>query len=66
MIEVMNHIEQVFVELNLVKDLKRMKMVEVTHKEWTTSWMVNKAMPFLKEFNPRVTEWRAVSPLLDI
>ncbi len=65
-IEVMNRIEQVFVELNLVKGLKRMKIVEVTHKERTTSWMVNKAMPLLKEFNLRVTEWRTFPPLLDI
>ncbi len=35
-IEVMNRIKQVFVELNLVKGLKRMKMVEVTHKGRTT------------------------------
>ncbi len=41
-------------------------MVEVTHKGRTTSWTVNKAIPFLKEFNQRVTEWRTVPPLLDI
>ena len=67
-IEVMNRIEQLelSVEFNLTKGFKRMKMVEVTHKGRTTSWMVNKAMPFLKEFNLRVTEWRTVPPLLDI
>jgi hypothetical protein len=61
----MNHIEQVFVNLNFVKVLK-MAMVEVMHKSRTTSRMINKTMPILQELNPRVTDWRAVPPLLDI
>ena len=65
-IEVMNHIEQVFVNLNLVKGLKKMKMVEVIHKGRTTSRMINKVMPILQELNQRVTTWSLVPPLLHI
>jgi hypothetical protein len=67
-IEVMNPMQQVFVNLNLVSGLKRMKMVEVIHtgKGRTTSWMVNNSIPFLKELNPRVTDWQMIRPLLDI
>ena len=65
-IEVMNRIEQVFINLNLVKGLKKMEMVEVIHKGRTTSRMINKVMPILQELNPRVTDWSMVPPLFDI
>jgi hypothetical protein len=47
-IEVMNRIEQVFLKLNLVEGLKKMKMVEVTHKGRFTSQMINKQCPSCK------------------
>ncbi len=65
-IEVMNGITQVFMNLNLVKGLKKMKMVEVIHKGRTTSRMINKAIPILQESSLRVTDWSMVPPLFDI
>jgi hypothetical protein len=62
----MNSIKQVFVDLNLVKGLKKIKKVEVIHKGRTTCWMINKAMPILQELNQRVTDWSMVPPLYDI
>jgi hypothetical protein len=64
--EVMTRIEQVFIDLNLVKGLKKNKLVEVIHKGKTTSWMTNIAMPISKEFNTRVTDLSLVPPLYDI
>ncbi len=64
--EVMTSIEQVFVDLKLVKRLKKTKMVEVNHKGKTTTWMLNIAMPILQELNLRVTDWSLVPPIYDI
>jgi hypothetical protein len=55
--EVMTRIEQVFIDLNLVKSLKKNKMVEVIHKGKTKTWMTNIVMPILKEFNLTVKDW---------
>ncbi len=54
--EVMNCIKQVFVDLNLVKSLKKNKMVEVNHKGRTTTWMTNIVIPILKELNPMIKD----------
>jgi hypothetical protein len=43
--EVIIRIEQVFVDLNLVKSLKKKKMVEVIQKGKTTAWMADIAIP---------------------
>jgi hypothetical protein len=50
--EVMTRIEQVFVDINLVKRLAN-KMVQVIHKGRTTTWMTNIAIPIIKELNLR-------------
>jgi hypothetical protein len=47
----------VFIDLSLVKSLKKNKMVEVIHKGKTTTWMTNIVMPILKEFNLTVKDW---------
>jgi hypothetical protein len=41
LMEVMTRIEQVFVDLNLVKRLKKIQVVEVISKGKTTTWMKN-------------------------
>ncbi len=64
--EVMNRIEQVFVNLNLVKSLKKKKMVEVIHKGKITTWMTNIVIPIFKELNLMVRDWSRVPPLYDI
>ncbi len=62
----MNRIKQVFVDLYLVKGLKKDKMVEIIRKGKTTSWKINKVILILQELNQRVTKWSMVPPLYDI
>ncbi len=64
--EVMTRIEQVSVDLNLVKSLKKNKMVEVIDKRKTTTWMTNITIPILKELNLTVKDCSLVPPLYDI
>jgi hypothetical protein len=64
--EVMTRIEQVFIDLNLVKSLKKNKMVEVIHKGKTTTWMTSIAKPILRELNPTIKDWSTVPPLYNI
>ncbi len=53
-------------DLNLVKRVKKNKMVEVIYKGKTTTWMQNIVMPILQELNPRVTDWSLVPPIYDV
>ena len=43
-----------FVDLNLIKSLKRNKMAEVIHKGKTTTWMTNIVIPIWQELNPTI------------
>ncbi len=62
----MTRIEQVFVDLNLVKDLKKNKMVEVIHKGKITTWRTNITISILNELNTTIKYWSTVPPLNDI
>ncbi len=64
--EATTSIEQVFIDLNLLKSLEKNKMVEVIHKGKTTTWMTNIATPILKELNQVIRKWSTVPPLYDI
>jgi hypothetical protein len=50
--DVMTHIQQVFIDLNLVKRLKKIQVVEVISKGKTTTWMKTITIPIIKELNP--------------
>ncbi len=51
--EVMTFIKQVFVDLNLVKGLKKNQVVEVISKGRTTTWMKSLTIGIISELNPR-------------